>query len=103
MAMHYLNMSMSCGAVPLITKPTRVVDSTATIIDHVITNDSEHKLVTEVIQTCKISDHFPIFCQISKFLPSNMTKSNKGFYRDKSKFNPEVFCVDLNVTLNSKF
>jgi len=32
-----------------------------------------------------------------------MTKSNKGFYRDKSKFNPEVFCDDLNVTLKSYF
>ena len=39
-AKRFLNMLLSCGVVPLITKPTRVSDSSATIVDHLLTNVS---------------------------------------------------------------
>ena len=44
-AMHFINTLISCGAFPIITKPTRVTDITATIIDHIITNGMNHKIL----------------------------------------------------------
>ena len=41
---NYLNATESNGAIQLITMPTRVTDSTAMVIDHIITNDKIHKL-----------------------------------------------------------
>ena len=35
-AMHFINTLISCGAFPIITKPTRGTDTTTTIIDHII-------------------------------------------------------------------
>ena len=40
----YINSILSHGAIPLITKPTRISNNSSTIIDHIITNDSMHKL-----------------------------------------------------------
>ena len=48
----------------LITKPTRVTNSSKTIIDHVLTNDTD-SILTPGVLTYSISDHYPIFCTIS--------------------------------------
>ena len=63
-AMHFINTLLSCGAFPIITKPTRVTDTTATIIDHIITNVTNHKILPGVIETSEVSDHYPVFCQV---------------------------------------
>ena len=57
-------MLLSHGVLPLITLPTRVTDVSATIIDHVLTNDIKHSLEPGEIQTQVISDHYPLYCQI---------------------------------------
>ena len=44
----------------LITNPTRVTNSSKTIIDHVLTNDTDSILAPGVL-TYSISDHYPIF------------------------------------------
>ena len=60
----YLQTLDSNGFACLITDPTRVTLNSKTIIDHLLTNDCESKLTTGVI-SCKISDHFPVFCTVS--------------------------------------
>ena len=40
----YINSILSHGAIPLITKPTRISNNSLTIINHIITNDSKHEL-----------------------------------------------------------
>jgi len=57
---HYLNMLTSYSAFPIITKPTRI-----TVIDHIITNDTYHLVMPNVIQTDTIRDHYPILCLIN--------------------------------------
>ena len=52
-ANRYINMLLSHGVQPLITLPTRVTDVSATIIDHILTNDIKHSLEPGVIQTRK--------------------------------------------------
>ena len=44
-----ISMLLSHGVLPLITLPTRVTDVSATIIDHVLTNDIKHSLEPGVI------------------------------------------------------
>ena len=40
----------SNGAFSLITKPTRVTDKSATVIDHIITNDVEHAILNNALR-----------------------------------------------------
>ena len=51
LAQNYLNGLISKGFFPLITQPTRVTDTSASIIDHIITNDLSHKLIPGIIGT----------------------------------------------------
>ena len=37
----YLDMLLTLGFMPIITKPTRITDHTATLIDHIYTNTPE--------------------------------------------------------------
>ena len=58
----FLDMIYSHGVFPLITKPTRVTETSATLIDHILTNNfdihSQHK---QGILCTSISDHYSIF------------------------------------------
>ena len=58
----FLDMFFSYGFIPLINRPTRVTEKTATIIDHIYTNnyDVESKLHQGILIT-DTSDHFAIF------------------------------------------
>ena len=96
-------MLLSCGAFPLITKPTRIKDNLATIIDHTITNDYEHCIIPGIVKTIEISDHYPILCQIDSIRSSRKLESRQSFYSDKSKFNPNVFNDNMNDNLNDFF
>ena len=102
-AKRFLNTLLSCGAFPLITKPTRITDNSATIIDHIITNDYEHCIIPGIVKTIEISDHHPILCQIDAIRSSRKSESRQSFYRDKSKFNPNVFNDNMNDNLNDFF
>jgi hypothetical protein len=55
----YIDSLFSFGLLQIITKPTRIVNRSATVIDHIITN-SLHSNHNSVILTSRISDHFPI-------------------------------------------
>ena len=52
----YLDMILEMGFMPLITKPTRITDHTATLIDHIYTNVPE-KVINAGICTADITDH----------------------------------------------
>ena len=58
----FLDMFFSYGFIPLINRPTRVTETTATIIDHIYTNNYNvnSKLLQGILVT-DVSDHFPIF------------------------------------------
>ena len=47
----YINLLLSHGAFPLITKPTRVTKNSVTIIDHIISYDTINVLNPGIIQT----------------------------------------------------
>ena len=76
-------MFISYGVLPLTTKPTQVTESTATIIDHVLANDSKGNLVPGIFRTNEVSDYFIIFCQINKALQAKTRRKNRKFIEIK--------------------
>ena len=57
----YTNVLSAFNLKQLINIPTRITDTTATILDHIITNSSG-KLYNFGVLDCSISDHLPIYC-----------------------------------------
>ena len=56
----YIDNSFSQGFIPLITKPTRVTDYTATLIDHLLYNRHDRRTQSGILVS-DISDHYGIF------------------------------------------
>ena len=78
----YIDLLFSFGFLQIVTKPTRVSDTSATLIDHVLTNVCCNNY--ETVALCSlISDHFPI-CH---FLPgsSNVCVPKMVEFRDFSE------------------
>ena len=57
----FFNLIFQNGIFPLINRPTRVTKSSATIIDHVLTNTIIDSEVQSGIIKIDISDHFAVF------------------------------------------
>ena len=87
----YLDMLLSLGFMPIITKPTRITDHTATLIDHIYTNTPE-KLIKSGLCLADISDHLPVFCTMANTSPTN---NEPRFFRDFRHFNEDAFHQDL--------
>jgi len=57
---NFVNMLFSFGIIPLINRPSRITQFSATLIDNIFTNDIYDKLNSGLIIS-DISDHLPIF------------------------------------------
>ena len=55
----YLEMLISRGFLPIIILPTRIFDSSATLIDHIFTN-IQSEIYQSFIIMSDLSDHFPV-------------------------------------------
>ncbi|XP_022794305.1 uncharacterized protein LOC111333046 [Stylophora pistillata] len=88
----FLDMLYANNILPIITKPTRLTDHTATLIDHIYTNC--FKKLTAGILTVDLTDHLPIFC-IVKTQPT-WNNDNKIYFRDYSKFKKDLYLDDIN-------
>ena len=97
----YVNMLASNSFFPIISLPTRVTDTSATLIDHIITNDCKNSIFPKIIKT-DLSDHYPIFCTIDA-VARNRTSNNKFkepiFQRDLIDFDSDIFCHHLHESL----
>ena len=58
---NFVNFAFQNSLIPLINKPTRVTETNATAIDHILTNPFLNKQIEMGIIKTEISDHFPIF------------------------------------------
>ena len=56
----FMNQLFSSSLYPLITKPTRIMDKSATLIDNILTNSLDDNNMNGILIT-DISDHFPVF------------------------------------------
>ena len=59
----YLNVIYSLDLLPVITKPTRITNHTATLRD-LIYNNNVNRLTPGIV-TVDISDHLPVFCMVN--------------------------------------
>ena len=62
----FLNINMTYSTLPLINKPTRVTQHSATLIDNIFTNILDPDESISCIMPVDLSDHFPI-CFLSRF------------------------------------
>jgi len=56
----YVDLLFSFGFLQLIMRPTRLSSNSATLIDHILTSNSD--ITESAVLISDISDHFPIFC-----------------------------------------
>ena len=56
----FINLMTSNSLYPLISKPTRITSSTATLIDNIFTNNLELNMNSGILYT-DLSDHLPVF------------------------------------------
>lgn len=59
----FMNLMYSYGFLPLTTKPTRVTDTGATLIDHIWTTQPGNSIKNCILYT-DITDHFPVYSHI---------------------------------------
>lgn len=87
------NLAYSHGLEQLINEPTRVTESTATIIDMIFTN-SKHRIVDSGVIHLGLSDHFMIFC-VFKAGIVNRSPPKTIEYRSFKSYNKTQFIQDL--------
>ena len=95
----YANHINSAGCEQLINKPTRICQSSSSIIDHIYANSVLKKHVLPIIFYEDISDHLPIRA-IVKCNPIEKTAS-RSLRRIISQDNIELFLKDLSSALNT--
>ena len=87
---NFFNLAFQSGFIPLIQRPTRVTRTSATAIDHILTNGIlENKIQSGIIKT-DISDHFPIFTVLTTNEACSLEKT-KFIKRDISSENTATF------------
>ena len=96
-AQNYLDMLASNSMCPIITQPTRVANTSSTIIDHIITNCTSHSVLPGIIKS-DFTVHYPVFGSINH--PIKIKSFNKYFYRFMKNFNSETFVSDLSYNLD---
>ena len=99
----YLDNLFSHGFLPVISKPTRVSNSSATLIDHIYTNDITSSYHSGIIIN-DVADHFGTFCIFQrktkpkksiKFMKRSFSKQNmNNLY---SKLQETDFSAVLNI------
>ena len=96
----------SCGFIPKITLPTRICDTTSTLIDNVYTNAIDKSYICGIL-IHPISDHQMYFCVLDE---TYQRLNNKPKYIKFKKINEtsmiafkhEIENADLNHKLNHK-
>ena len=108
---NFLNMLNSNYLLPYILQPTRVTDSSATLIDNIFANTFNFNALSGNLVT-KISDHFPQFLIIEDL---KVNYASLNYYKhDYSHFSEEAFVDEVshldfsliynsNLNLNGKF
>ena len=94
----FLDIMYSYSMFPLITKPTRVTKDTATLIDHIFTNnfETDSKHVQGILCT-SISDHFAVFHITGNVSKSSLCDSEPSFGRNMCHANVVKFRDAMSV------
>ena len=94
----FLNTLLSYSFLPSIQNPTRVTESSATLIDNIFYDSSSCRIKSAVVYS-DISDHFPvvIHINISPFTGKKTEISSRSFrVKEIMKFNNDLNQIDWN-------
>ena len=81
----FFDMMSSFSLIPLITRPTRITNTTATLIDNIFTNDHMNMInSTQGILVTDISDHYPIF-----YINKLINEEEREVFIYKRKYTPQ--------------
>ena len=84
----------SYGLVPFILLPTRITETSATIVDNIFTNNMTNTIHSGNITT-NFSDHFSQFISIKR--PKIDYKENQIYRRDYTNFSEQSFRDDVSI------
>ena len=90
----FLDLITSCYFSPHILQPIRITQHSATLIDNILFNSTEHYTVSGNI-VFDLADHLPNFIIINKY--STLPKHIKFTRRDYSKYNEEALLQDCRT------
>ena len=88
----YKHILAEYGVVALINKPTSIASTSATTLDHILTNAFRYQLFPGIINY-DLTDHLPVFVKISCCIKTS--SSCKKPVRSFANFTPEQFREDL--------
>ena len=91
----FIDLMYSKGVFPLITKPTRITNTTATLIDNIFTNDLNHNYTSGAF-ICDVTDHLPIFIVGSNSIKSNVNKNKFIYKRSIDEDNLKCFTTAIS-------
>jgi hypothetical protein len=91
----YIDLLFSFGFLQIMMKPTRCTPTSASLIDHCITNANTDSLQCKIL-TSRISDHFPILCSLTDCNRTPMLETfvKKRIFNDD---NLQNFSTSLNA------
>ena len=100
----YVDSVLTHGFMPVISKPTRVTHQTATLIDHIYTNDILVNTRSGVLITDEVADHFGVFHIILSDTNENVNqfKYIRNMGNDRLElFKSKLSETDFNEVLNT--
>ncbi|MES9882533.1 MAG: reverse transcriptase family protein [Sedimenticola sp.] len=92
----WLNFINSLGLSQLVAEPTRVTNTTSTLIDHIYSNYEENISQANVSKLC-MSDHFAIFCNRKINHSASKNTHQTITYRSFKHFDETSFITDLHL------
>ena len=100
---NFVELMLECHYFPVINKPSRITDSSATVIDHIWTNLHSHQIKSGAILS-PLSDHLPVYMSINLQKHFPFTLQQKRFFTSQNitKFNQELKEIDILPILCEK-
>ena len=94
---NYIDLLYSNAFIPLINRPTRITNHSASLIDHIFTNNLRHDILKhQGILVTDITDHYPIFHIVQ--LPNKSI--NKEEYYNRRRMSDKNFTKFQTLILN---
>ena len=91
----FIQINLDLGMIPTITRPTRITNSTATLIDNIMVSQNNCGNYVASILIEDMSDHLPTICVINSFT-ANIKKPLKIQCRDTRHKNLKALLLELN-------
>ena len=97
-----INVMANHGFVQIISRPTRITDSSATLLDHVYTNNLDNTISSNII-TLDLSDHLGTLTKISLGNSSSHSKNAPIINKPSSNSHQSTSLRVFNEASNAKF